>query len=545
MTAGTDIPMPQGPRWYMMRPFKNRGYAITVNPHYNPWDYHLNDDNAAVIKRWIPAFDPDNADIPALEALMLTEFRFPPSECQELTWPQIIAILATRNHAAEPQIPVGQAEGVSEPKEQSDPLHNTSAGNWQVKIEGVKHENITLTGIDKNGPKTLGGLLDAVQKSEIAYSRNIAVAERYETQHNASGQWWRIQSELLVFQPDPLEWPGIDVMEAICQAEFGSGLTANNIRRVRGTLVVKSGKPPVEVDCMTIRQVVDELQRLKCRTTNGDIANSISNVKESKGRKVKRYKRNSLSPEDEAKLLETCRRRCCICFVLENDASQKDGQLAHLDHDHSNGDPDNFVFLCLRHHNIYDSKMIQAKNMTEHEVRLHRKRLYEAVECGEVPLRLGPTVLKFPVQQTTPMTVNGDGNIVAARDVNLTVNISKPKRGKGRSATRPPIIPGTVSEDPRMVGYLNYLVRRYEKFKNWECERNGQDMGYGVIRNSYKRDMKYELIHTPKTLFDAGMRYLQKRIENTQLGKMKRTQKLYSVFQDFDEQASNNEPLPA
>jgi hypothetical protein len=121
----------------------------------------------------------------------------------------------------------------------------------------------------------------------------------------------------------------------------------------------------------------------------------------------------------------------------------------------------------------------------------------------------------------------------------------KAKRGKGRSgAVRPPVIPGTVSEDARMVGYLNYLVRRYEKFKKWECDRNGQRMGWGVIRNSYKRDMKYELIHTPRTLFEAAARYLQQRIENTRLGKMKHGRNLYSRFEDFDEQASDDEGLP-
>jgi hypothetical protein len=267
-------------------------------------------------------------------------------------------------------------------------------------------------------------------------------------------------------------------------------------------------------------------------------------VQESEKETVTGNGRRSLSPDDEAKVLEKCRRRCCVCFVLENNDSQRDGQLSHLDHDNSNGDPDNFVFLCLRHHNIYDSKMSQAKNMTEREVRLYQAKLHQAVEHGDVPSKQGAVVLKFPAQQVHPVNISGDHNVVATGNVNYTVNMPRPKRGKGRAAARPPIIPGTVSEDARMAGYLNYLVRRYEKFKKWDCDRNGQRMGYGVIRNSYKRDMKYELIHTPKTLFDAGARYLQERIESTRLGKMKRMQKLYSAFQDFDEQTSNDEGLP-
>ena len=258
---------------------------------------------------------------------------------------------------------------------------------------------------------------------------------------------------------------------------------------------------------------------------------------------MSRDDRRSLSPEETADLLQKCLRRCCLCYALEGDDSRKDGQLAHLDRNRSNADPDNFVFLCFEHHNSYDAKMGQAKNLTEQELRRHRQTLYQAVEQGKIPARQGAAVPKFPTQQAASVNVNGDGNVVAGGDVNYVVNMPKGKRGK-RAATRPPIIPGTVSEDPRMAGYLNYLVRRYEKFKKWDCDQSGQRMGWGVIRNSYKREMKYELIHTPKTLFEAGARYLQQRIENTRLGKMKQGQRLYNPFEDFDEQAGNDEDLP-
>ncbi len=94
------IPQPPGPRWYFMRPFKNRGQALVINPHYNPWDYYLNDGDATIIKRWLPDFDADHADIARLEALMLTQFRISPSACQELTFPNIIALLMSNATAS-------------------------------------------------------------------------------------------------------------------------------------------------------------------------------------------------------------------------------------------------------------------------------------------------------------------------------------------------------------------------------------------------------------------------------------------------------------
>jgi hypothetical protein len=286
------------------------------------------------------------------------------------------------------------------------------------------------------------------------------------------------------------------------------------------------------------------LQRDEFTTAIPRKRKSPTAAKECKEKPVNAKHRCSLSPDDEAKVFEKCRRRCCVCFVLDGDASEKKGQLAHLDQNRSNNAINNFVFLCLPHHDTYDSKTSQAKNLTEREVRLYQAKLYQAVERGEVPSSPGASVLKFPVQQAGPVSISGDNNIVAAGNVNYTVNMPRPKRGKGRSATRPPIIPGTVSEDPRMVGYLNYLVRRYEKFKKWDCDISGQRMGYGVIRNAYKRDIKYELIHTPKESFEAGSQFLQRRIENTRLGRTKRGQKLYDHFDEFDEHSSNAEGLP-
>jgi DNA-binding transcriptional ArsR family regulator len=55
------------------------------------------------------------------------------------------------------------------------------------------------------------------------------------------------------------------------------------------------------------------------------------------------------------------------------------GQIAHLDHDHSNNAPDNLAFLCLQHHAEYDSRSRQAKGLTIAEVKAYRKELHDAI----------------------------------------------------------------------------------------------------------------------------------------------------------------------
>jgi hypothetical protein len=64
---------------------------------------------------------------------------------------------------------------------------------------------------------------------------------------------------------------------------------------------------------------------------------------------------------------------------MNGDWQQKQGQIAHIDHDPSNGAEDNLAFLCLPHHDQYDSKTSQSKGITGGEVRKYRQELYEAL----------------------------------------------------------------------------------------------------------------------------------------------------------------------
>lgn len=59
----------------------------------------------------------------------------------------------------------------------------------------------------------------------------------------------------------------------------------------------------------------------------------------------------------------------------------KSGQICHIDRDRGNNDPDNLVFLCLEHHDLYDSTTRQSKGFTKAELRFYRNLL--AVDTEE------------------------------------------------------------------------------------------------------------------------------------------------------------------
>lgn len=87
--------------------------------------------------------------------------------------------------------------------------------------------------------------------------------------------------------------------------------------------------------------------------------------------------RKKVPTQTEIDLFLKSKRRCCICYYLDNDLREKQGQVAHLDQNRNNNKFDNLAFLCLPHHDKYDTKTRQSKNYTEAEVKTYRKLLYE------------------------------------------------------------------------------------------------------------------------------------------------------------------------
>lgn len=87
--------------------------------------------------------------------------------------------------------------------------------------------------------------------------------------------------------------------------------------------------------------------------------------------------RKTISQDVQTTVLTLSRRRCALCYGLERDVQQKRGQIAHVDRNASNSALDNLVFLCLSHHDDYDSRPSQSKGYTEPELRQYRQELYD------------------------------------------------------------------------------------------------------------------------------------------------------------------------
>lgn len=90
-------------------------------------------------------------------------------------------------------------------------------------------------------------------------------------------------------------------------------------------------------------------------------------------------KRKKTPGNVEAEVLIASKRRCTICFGIDGDVSEKKGQIAHLDKNPNNNKIDNICYLCLPHHDQYDSQTSVSKNYTIHEVKKYRCDLYDQI----------------------------------------------------------------------------------------------------------------------------------------------------------------------
>lgn len=91
-------------------------------------------------------------------------------------------------------------------------------------------------------------------------------------------------------------------------------------------------------------------------------------------------KRQNLTDGIQAEVLKRSRRRCCVCYGLNRDTEIKKGQIAHLDQNRNNNNLDNLVFLCLDHHDEYDSKTSQSKGLRQKEIEGYRVELDEYLQ---------------------------------------------------------------------------------------------------------------------------------------------------------------------
>lgn len=112
-----------------------------------------------------------------------------------------------------------------------------------------------------------------------------------------------------------------------------------------------------------------------------------------------KLQRAHIPKSTETDVLFASRRRCCLCFYIDGVDGAQNGQLAHLNRNPVDPSFDNLVWLCLKHHDAYDTRHSQTKGYTTLEIRRYRDRLYKH---NKVALRALANRAKHVVELQSP-----------------------------------------------------------------------------------------------------------------------------------------------
>ena len=229
----------------------------------------------------------------------------------------------------------------------------------------------------------------------------------------------------------------------------------------------------------------------------------------------------------ETEVLTQSRRRCCLCFGLKKDAAVKEGQIAHVDQDRTNNAIGNLAWLCLSHHDQYDSRPSQSKGITAMELKAYRDEMCRAVEENELPSNdeRSPVIIPFP---STFQTTTGDQSTVinAGGDVNYNV-----RGGRKAPPVSPP--PDAIGSSIEMRPYVEYLTGRYIEWRKKGIERGTDQRRFfpGIMNNLIKSEFGARANLVPQSRFPELVTFVQRAIDNTIWGRRSRNRNYHS----FDE----------
>lgn len=193
--------------------------------------------------------------------------------------------------------------------------------------------------------------------------------------------------------------------------------------------------------------------------------------------------RKKLKTIVERNILINCKRRCALCFGLNGDVGIKTGQIAHIDKNKNNDSENNLLFLCLFHHDMYDSITSQSKNFTRSELVHYRNALYDYLVSIDGSDNDSTNLYSRDISNSSN-TEKDNLDLYVARELkncirNLELDLASLEHPGGRQ---------TVLSRIETYGSLFSHIRGMkESFKNAEAILERIDNEYSDLNVFYKR----------------------------------------------------------
>lgn len=188
----------------------------------------------------------------------------------------------------------------------------------------------------------------------------------------------------------------------------------------------------------------------------------------------------------------------------------------HIDENPENNEPSNLLMLCKGCHSKITKGEISAT-----EAKGIKRTL---VNIGAVRAQPMPTQT-YNFHGSIGNAVIGSGN---------TINNNQP-----RKTTKQKYPPGCIGHNAVQANYVSYLIDRFHEYKEWEVGK--ENMRWGLFPSQLKKKFKVgtqrTIYNLPDTRFDELCIEIQRRIEGTKFGRMKKgSQRLFSSFEQYLEE---------
>ena len=181
-------------------------------------------------------------------------------------------------------------------------------------------------------------------------------------------------------------------------------------------------------------------------------------------------------------------------------------------------EPDNLILVCRNCH-------VRVANGTIPESVVREKKRAFGATIYRMPGAPEPS----PPAPVVSIGRDVNNSLVAGRDLHVHGD-AKPK---GKMAHPP----GSIGADLSRKNYVQYLVRRYDEFRQVGVNSYGQNgtHQYGAIHKNIAGKFKAQTYFIPVERFDDLVRYLHGRIDKTIQAKRNRSRghRAYSSFEDY------------
>lgn len=190
---------------------------------------------------------------------------------------------------------------------------------------------------------------------------------------------------------------------------------------------------------------------------------------------------------------------------------------------------ENLILLCSVHHRVVDD---QSRTYSV-ELLSEMKEMHE--RDGDIELSMEAARMAQNLIEQSRITINASANaqVMMGSPGGIQAHQVVIKTSKQRA---PNILPiqGAIGHNLAKRNYTLHLIERYKDFQKWDSAKQGKGK-YIVIHRAIKSEFgaKWDLV--PESKFPKLIDYLQRRILNSKLGRIKnsRGEKCFSTWEEW------------